>query len=1018
MKNAFVCLFVVIAFTFPAFGDGFYRVHSPNGVDVWAVGNGGAIFHSFDGGVTWTSTTQGAATLRAVYTMGPRVWIAGDNGTFYESTDGGSTWSNQTLAGGASLRAIAFSNAQTGWVAGNSGTILKTSDSGSSWIQQSSSTSQPINDLIFTDAQIGYAVGNAATFLKTTNGGASWVSIAPVGWTRDIFSVSAAGQSVYVAGADGFCHESTDGGTTWNQLNFKTDTNVDVNGVFALSSTSAYFVGGGGFIRSTTDAGASYSYGIHQMHAKLNNVFFYTTTNGWACSEKNNAILRTTDAGVTWQLPQGTTVNYQWVNKFSGGSIGNTFMVNPMNKNIIYVVMGSTVYMSGDRGESWTTTATIAGGGSTWSFYVSPRDTNIWIAATSGTGGKGVRRTTNHGATWTTPILRNFTSYGMPLESDPDNPETVIFAAEGTGSGPDGILYISRDFGANWDTLAHTSFRSPCDIVIVPGNTNLWYVGDGVTGSGQAQMWRSTDYGHNWTSIYSSNSSEIPMIAVSRLRNTYAFATAWSGTSYTKSTNAGVTWASIASTSSTWGNDIAKDDPNVVIYGTYGGSTSYLSTNAGASFVSTTLSGSNSGILAYDRATILAHQAGGGVWKYNISYIVPVTNAQVLTLISPDGGENWSYNSVRNITWSAGNITNVRIEYKTSSAGAWQTIAASVVGSLGTYAWTIPNTPTTQARVRISDASDATPVDSSNADFSITVANISTQGSLVFGNVSVGHTRSDTIRISNPGTGPLVVTSVTTGTAFFTPGRTSFTIAPGASDTLSVTFAPAATQGYTDTLRINSNAVGSPSKVMLNGTGTLAATVSVLVPNGGEVWQVGTIHNITWSSTLLTEVNLFYLSLPGTRWRSIATNVPAGSGSYAWTIVNAPGQAAIRVVSSSDATIVDESNNPFTIQTATSVVELGGVPTNYEIAQNYPNPFNPTTQIVYGLPKDGHVTLTVYNELGQEVIRLLDENQPAGRYAVQFSGTDGKGVALSSGIYYYSLRSNEFVDIKKMLLIK
>jgi len=1017
MKNAFVIIFVVIALTLPAFGDGFYGVHSPNGVDVWAVGNNGTVFHSFDGGVTWTTSTQGSSALRSVFTFTSNVWIVGDNGLCYSSTDGGTTWVTQTLAGGASLRSVSFVDLQTGWIAGGNGSILKTSNGGASWTLQTSNTTQLLNSITFVDLLTGYTVGTAGTVLKTTDGGTSWASVTQAGWTKDVFSVSASGQSVYIAGADEFCYKSSNGGGTWTKLNFRTDTHADVNDVFAVSPTSACFVGGGGYVRTTTDGGASYGYGIHQLHAKLNDVFFYSPTTGWACGEKNNVVLRTTDGGTTWQLPQGATVNYQWTQKFSGSAIGNTFCVNPWNKNIIYVVMGSTVYMSGDRGENWSSIATISTGGSTWSFYVSPTDTNVWIAATSG-GGKGVRRTTNRGATWTTTLLRNFTSYGMPLEMDPEHPDTVIFAAEGTGSGPDGILYLSKNFGETWDTLARTSFRSPCDIAIVPDSPNLWYVGDGVTGSGQGQMWRSSDYGHNWTSIYTTSGSEIPMISICRLRNTYAFATAWGSGGFNKTTNSGVSWPVIASTGSTWGTDIAKDDPNVVIYGTYGGSTSYLSTNAGANFSSTSLTGANSAMLAYDRATFFAQQTSG-VYKYNITYVVPTTNAQAVTVISPNGGENWSYNSVRNITWSAGNIPNVRIEYKTSLAGTWQTIAASVVGSLGTYAWTIPNTPTAQARVRISDVSDALPVDSSDADFSITVASISaTPGSVAFGNVGVGQTRRDTIRISNAGTGPLVITSVTAGTAFFTPGRTSFTVAPGESDTLAVVFAPTALQAYVDTLRISSNAAGSPTRIPLSGTGALVAAVSVLSPNGGEVWQVGTLHNITWSSTLVSQLNLYYRVLPGTNWQSIVTNVPATTGSFAWTIPNAPGQSFVRVTSSSDTTLRDESNNTFTIQSPTSVLELGGIPTTYELAQNYPNPFNPTTQITYGLPKEGHVTLTIYNDIGQEVARLVDGNQQSGRYAVQFSGTDNRGVTLSSGIYYYSLRSSGFADIRKMLFLK
>ena len=1018
MKNALLCLVVCVVLALPAFGDGFYGVHSPNGVDVWAVGNNGTVFHSFDGGVTWSSMTQGTAALRAVYTMGSDVWMVGDNGQCYSSTDGGSSWTNQTLALGAALRSIAFANSQVGLIVGNGGAIVKTTDTGNDWISKSSNTSQQLNSLSFADPQTGYAAGASGTLLKTTDLGETWTSIGQPDWTKDILSVSASGQSVYISGTDGFCLKSTDAGVSWTGLNFRTDSRADINGVYALSATSAYFVGGGGFIRRTADGGASYSYGIHQMHAKLNDVFFFTATNGWACSERNNAVLRTTDGGSTWQLPQSTSVNYSWVQKASGGSIGNAFWINPQNKNSIYDVLGSSVYKSVDRGETWSAVASISGGGSTWAFCVSPQDSNVWIAATSGSGGKGVRRTTDHGTTWTTPLLRNFTSYGIPLEVDPEHPDTVIFAAEGTNSGPDGILYISKNFGATWDTLSRTSFRSPCDIAIIPDSTTLWYVADGVTGSGQGQMWRSADYGKTWTSIYTTSGSEIPMIGICRLRKTYAYATAWGSGGYNRTTDAGVTWPVIASTGSTWGTDVAKDDPNVVLYGTYGGGTSYLSTNSGQSFTPTTLSGANSGILCYDRATFFAQQTSG-IYKYNITYTVPITNVQTVTVIAPNGGENWSYNSLHNITWSAGNIANVKIEYKTAPAGPWQIIAASVQGSLGTYAWTIPNAPTSHARVRISDASDSSPIDSSDADFSITVANISVApGAMAFGNVSVGQTRRDTVRLTNPGNGPLVVTSVVAGTSVFVPGRTSLTIAPGASDTLSVSFTPSAAQPYLDTLRINSNAVDNPTRIPLSGTGVLVAAVTVLSPNGGEVWQAGTVHTITWISTLLTQVDLLYKDVLGHSWIPIATNVSATPGSYPWTVANAPGQALVRIVSSTDGTILDESDNPFTIESPTEVLELGGIPTQYELAQNYPNPFNPSTQIRYGLPKAGHVTITVYNALGQQVAHLLDETQPAGRYAVQFSLADGKGSALASGIYYYSLRSGEFAEIKKMLLMK
>ncbi|HET6271681.1 MAG TPA: YCF48-related protein [Bacteroidota bacterium] len=1007
---ALVCATVAIGF-----GQGFYGVHSPNSIDVWAVGRNGNVFHSFDGGITWTSSTQGAATLRSVFTMNTHVWIVGDNGAFYSSSNSGSNWDTQSFSGGATLWDIVFTDEQNGWTAGNNGVLFRTTDSGASWNAQASGTSQQLNALAFVDVQTGYVAGAAGTLLKTTNGGVSWVSCADAGWTKEILSVSASGQAVYVVGVDGFSYKSTNGGVSWQGLKFYTDSRSDVSGVFVKSADSVCFVGGGGYIRTTSNGGGGFDYGLHGMLAKLNDVFFVNGQTGWACSEMNNAVLRTSDGGATWSLPQGTTVSYAWQQKFSASSIGNTFMINPWNKDRIYVVTGSTVHMSANRGETWSVTGSIGGGGSTHSFYISPKDTNKWVAAI--TGPDRVAYSTNRGVSWTTTITSNFTSYGMPLEMDPDHPDTLLFAPDGT-SGANGVVYRSTKFGLIWDTLAVTSFRSPCDILIVPDSTNIVYVGDGVTGSGNAQMWRSTNGGVNWTSVYTTSGSEIPMISISRMRNTEAYATAWGSGGVNKTSNFGVSWPTVASTGSTWGTDVAKDDPNVAMYGTYGGSTSYLSTNGGASFISTPLTGSNSGMLCYDRSTFLAQQTGS-VWKYNITYTVPVSNVQALGVVSPNGGENWAYNTTQNIMWTASNIANVKIEYKTGPTAPWQTITASTPATSGSYAWLIPNTPTTQARVRVSDALDTTPLDSSNGYFSITVAAISSlPTSLAFGTTVVGSTRQDTIRIFNSGTGTLVVTSVTTGSSNFLAGRGSFTIPPGSSDTLSVLFRPTATQSYSDTLRINSNAGTGPYLVSLSGDGGLAAALAVISPNGGEVWEGNSVHNITWSAVLIDTVTIQYKAMPANRWSLVALDVPAASASYSWTVPNtASSEVYVRIVSQPDGAVVDESDNSFEITSVTSVVE-NVIPLEFALMQNYPNPFNPSTLIVYDLPKETHVSLRVYNSLGQEVALLVDEVQTVGRYSVQFSARTQLGAALSSGIYFYKLKAGDFLANRKMLLIK
>ena len=96
-----------------------------------------------------------------------------------------------------------------------------------------------------------------------------------------------------------------------------------------------------------------------------------------------------------------------------------------------------------------------------------------------------------------------------------------------------------------------------------------------------------------------------------------------------------------------------------------------------------------------------------------------------------------------------------------------------------------------------------------------------------------------------------------------------------------------------------------------------------------------------------------------------------------------------------------------------AVKSIDELPNRYSLAQNYPNPFNPSTTIHFELPKESHVTMKVYNMLGQEVLVVLDEEKVAGRYDVRIDGSN-----LSSGVYFYSLHVGAFTETKKLLLLK
>ena len=119
-----------------------------------------------------------------------------------------------------------------------------------------------------------------------------------------------------------------------------------------------------------------------------------------------------------------------------------------------------------------------------------------------------------------------------------------------------------------------------------------------------------------------------------------------------------------------------------------------------------------------------------------------------------------------------------------------------------------------------------------------------------------------------------------------------------------------------------------------------------------------------------------------------------------------------------------------------SVTAAAAAPTTYGLSQNYPNPFNPITTIHYALPDAGrktqdtrqnssltpnflsHVSLKVYNMLGQEVRTLVDEEKKPGYYTVTWDGTNENGNEIPSGVYFYRLEVGDFSATKRMILMK
>jgi thermitase len=289
-----------------------------------------------------------------------------------------------------------------------------------------------------------------------------------------------------------------------------------------------------------------------------------------------------------------------------------------------------------------------------------------------------------------------------------------------------------------------------------------------------------------------------------------------------------------------------------------------------------------------------------------------VNAAAGLIVTSPNGGETWYTGESHNITWTSAGVTgNVKIEInRTYPGGAWETIIASTANN-GTYAWTVTAPATSTARIRISSVSVPAINDVSGAEFNIVVSFamvLSPNGGEIWyvgdshlitwtsggftGNVKIELNRSYSggawevlfASTANDGSEPWTVTG--TSTSSLCRIRVTSVNLPSISDVSDANFT-----------------VAMP-------------TITVLTPNGGEIWSINFGQNITWVNTGLSgnvniELNRTY---PSGGWELLFSNTPNDS-IQEWVATGpTTTQARIRITSVNNPLVTDVSDNNFTIQ--------------------------------------------------------------------------------------------------------
>ena len=265
----------------------------------WAVGYAGRIMHTTDGGESWAYQNHSVSGhLWGVDAISAtQAWAVGDGGVVLHTTTGGATWDQGTYSASEwhDLKDVDFleDGTTTGWAVGTSGTIVRT-DSGTVWSKQESGTTVDLASVSFVDANNGWVVGGGVV-LHTTTGGADPDGAGPLsGWTAQTLPAGASLDAVFflnqsngwAVGDAGTIVHTADGGQTWLRQEWFNPgyTYPDLKGVWFAHASHGWAVGVpfGSLMLRTTDGGATWNLQTTGCSQTLDGVVFTDADHGWA----------------------------------------------------------------------------------------------------------------------------------------------------------------------------------------------------------------------------------------------------------------------------------------------------------------------------------------------------------------------------------------------------------------------------------------------------------------------------------------------------------------------------------------------------------------------------------------------------------------------------------------------------------------------------------------------------------------------------------------------------------------
>ncbi len=788
--------------------------------------------------------------------------------------------------------------------------------------------------------------------------------------------------------------------------------------IFFVDDNTGWIAGSDGFIKKTTNAGLDWVIQNSGTTLTLKSVQFINPNIGWICGEEG-LIIKTSDGGQNWfELSSGTTellTDLYFCNQSIGYVVG-------YNETILKTTNGGINRVAQSAGASFdlysvdfidSLTGFAVGGRDSSNFLKTTNGGLTWIKKTlllgalnnpilncvefiganiGWIGSEGqflnhsgnISKTTDGGETWYSSLLyRPVSENGSALHNEDDNIldnqrgiRSIYFKDSyngyAVGGSVDGwwrSIFTTTDAGETWQKKYGYSEQTGLLSVFVKSNGKGWAVGyNGV-------IYKTDNSGYNWTQILSGTQTGYTgdwISSIFMVNESLGWATGyrkgiWYYPIILKTTDGGKVWE----TNREFANSNSQDATNIFFidentgWATFYDKGSYKTTDGGTTWIST----GNPGNEKYfnNRDTGWSVYSPLGVFK------------------SIDGGLSWTkksnvncqsvYFSGLNNGWAVGQLGS--IIKSTDSGENWISKTSGTTLDLNSVHFYDINTGMC---VGNSGAVLLT-TDSGENWNSLTTGNVSTLYSVIF-------TNPNTIWIA--GVNGTILHSTDLGSNWIS---------------------------YTD---VTNNNLFSASFINENtgwfagSNGTIIKYQNFFLPVELLSFTVRAIDNsvhLNWQTA--TEVNNYGFEIERkideSDWDNIGFALGHGNST------------SVKSYSFADNSLKSGTKFRYRLKQIdlngkyefSSEIEIKIVLSTFTLYQNYPNPFNPSTKIRYQLPNESKIVIKIYNILGSEVTELLNEQKEAGIYEVEFNASN-----LTSGTYIYKISADNFVQTRKMILLK